>query len=101
MDLDPLQVNALGANVNTHLDTVTSTVFTIGGGQVEEVWAMLGQERVISIVCTKSTRAQNDWSEFLVHLACFLILQTHNSLSIRNQLECFCLVDQSCPFTLL
>jgi hypothetical protein len=44
MNLDPFKVNGLGTNSFTQLDTVTSAMLTIGGRQVQEIWAILGEQ---------------------------------------------------------
>merc|ERR1719191_1510818 len=44
--LHPLKINTIGATSLTHLDGISSAVLTVGGGQVEEVWAVLRQQGV-------------------------------------------------------
>ena len=45
--LDPFQVDAAGTNGLAHLDAIAGGVVPVGGGQVQEVRAVLGQQGIL------------------------------------------------------
>merc|ERR1711865_20326 len=42
--LHPLQVNGFGTNGLPHLDGISSAMLTVGCGQMQEVWSVLGEQ---------------------------------------------------------
>jgi len=47
VDLHPFQVDAAGSNGLTHLDAIAGGMVTVGGGQVQQVRAVLGQQGIL------------------------------------------------------
>jgi len=54
MHLNPFQVDALGPDGLAHLDAVAGAVLAVGGGQMQQVWAVLRQQRVAGEVCAEA-----------------------------------------------
>jgi hypothetical protein len=44
VNLHPFQVNAARTNCFAHLDTISGGVVTVGGGKVQKVGPVLGQQ---------------------------------------------------------
>eukprot|EP00438_Fugacium_kawagutii_P030997 Skav203573 [mRNA] locus=scaffold3576:299476:300856:- [translate_table: standard] len=101
MDLYPLQVNATGTNGLTHLDAITSGVVTIGGGQMQQVGAVLGQQGIIGEVGAKATGGQNHWSLLGEILALLLVDHATDAIIFGQELLHLGLVDDSGQVTSL
>mmetsp|Transcript_2519 Transcript_2519/g.3109 ORF Transcript_2519/g.3109 Transcript_2519/m.3109 type:complete len:347 (+) Transcript_2519:291-1331(+) len=93
MDLHPLQVNGRSTNGFAHLDGVTCAVLTVGGGQVQQVRAVRGQQGVGTEVGTKTARSQNHGAKLLHHLTSLAIFAAHHTAAILHQLEDLSLGD--------
>jgi hypothetical protein len=46
MDLDPLQIDGVSANRDSHLDPISGAVLPVSGGQMQQIRAVLGEQRV-------------------------------------------------------
>merc|ERR1719453_235748 len=95
MHLYPLQVNGLGTNGLSHLNGITSAMFAIGRGQMQQVWPVLGEQRIGSEVCAIASRGKDHWPKLLVHRACLPVLASNDSIAIHDQLENVCLGDDA------
>mmetsp|Transcript_2518 Transcript_2518/g.3105 ORF Transcript_2518/g.3105 Transcript_2518/m.3105 type:complete len:347 (+) Transcript_2518:291-1331(+) len=93
VNLHPFQVNASCTNGLAHLDAITRGVVPIGGGQVQQVRAVCGQQGVRTEVGTKTTRSQNHGAKLFHHLASLAIFAAHHTAAILHQLEDLSLGD--------
>jgi len=82
MHLHPLQIDGLGANGVAHLDAVSSAMLPIRGGQVHEVWPVLGQQRIHGEVGAKSAR-RKDHRSVLLELDAAPLVSAANAIARR------------------
>jgi len=78
VDLDPVQINVTGTDFEGHLETISGTVGSVGGGEVGELGAELADERVLSEVGTESTGGNHDGSMGGEGLAILDVLDSDN-----------------------
>mmetsp|Transcript_95364 Transcript_95364/g.183941 ORF Transcript_95364/g.183941 Transcript_95364/m.183941 type:complete len:207 (+) Transcript_95364:1458-2078(+) len=93
VDLHPFKVDALCTNNLSHFDSISGAMLTIGCGQVHQVRAISGKQRILGEVRTKSSRSQDDWPMFLELHTTFFVRKAHTCTAITSkQLSrlCFC-----------
>jgi len=77
--LDLVDVLELGADLDSHLDTITRGVGTVGGGHVEDIRAVLLEQRVGLVVSSVATGSDDDDTVLGEGLAVVLVLGTDDS----------------------
>mmetsp|Transcript_63371 Transcript_63371/g.167933 ORF Transcript_63371/g.167933 Transcript_63371/m.167933 type:complete len:206 (-) Transcript_63371:541-1158(-) len=101
MHLNPLEINGLCTDGFTHLDCVTCAMFTVGCGQMQQIWTVLGQQRIVGKIGTKSSAGENDRTE-LFETGTALLVDTSRTRSItHNQLRHPSFGDDFCPVSFL
>mmetsp|Transcript_23600 Transcript_23600/g.48964 ORF Transcript_23600/g.48964 Transcript_23600/m.48964 type:complete len:246 (-) Transcript_23600:404-1141(-) len=95
VDLHPFQVDAAGSNGLTHLDAIAGGMVTVGGGQVQQVRAVLGQQGIICEIGAKATGGQNHRALFGKVLALLLVDHSAHGAGLGHQLLDLGLVDDS------
>jgi hypothetical protein len=78
VDLNGSHVLHVGTNGDSHLDTITSAVLTVGGGEVTNIRAVLHEEGVRGEVSTIATRGDDNNTLLLEGLA---VLGVHNTVN--------------------
>jgi len=68
VDLDLINVLEVSTNAKSHLDTVTSGVSTVGGGELEDIRAVLLEERVGLLISGVTAGGEDNRAESLVSL---------------------------------
>lgn len=82
VNLDLVHVNAVSANGHNHLLSVASGVGTVGGGEVEGIWAMLLEKGGLGEISSVTTSGQDDWAVEGVLLALKLVVDTGNQVTV-------------------
>mmetsp|Transcript_25778 Transcript_25778/g.43213 ORF Transcript_25778/g.43213 Transcript_25778/m.43213 type:complete len:580 (+) Transcript_25778:429-2168(+) len=96
MHLHRLDVVKSGTDGRRHLDSVSSAMLPVGGGQVRQVRSVRVEQRVWCKVGGKTSGAYNDRSIFFEDFTTFFVLHTNNMPSRTvDKLEHFCLGDDS------
>mmetsp|Transcript_108466 Transcript_108466/g.282956 ORF Transcript_108466/g.282956 Transcript_108466/m.282956 type:complete len:452 (-) Transcript_108466:70-1425(-) len=75
--LDPLQVDGPRADCLAHLDTVAGAMLAVGGRQMEQVGAVLRQQRVRGEVGAEAAAGQDHGAELLEILTVLGVDQAH------------------------
>mmetsp|Transcript_55 Transcript_55/g.154 ORF Transcript_55/g.154 Transcript_55/m.154 type:complete len:239 (-) Transcript_55:329-1045(-) len=84
--LDPLQVDGSRADRLAHLDAVAGAVLTVGGGEVEQVRPICGQQGIGSEVGTETAGGEDHGAELLDGLAGLLVLAANHGAGIDEKL---------------
>ena len=84
--LDPLEVNGGCTDGLSHLDGITSAVLAVGGGEVEQVRPVRGQEGIGAKVGAETAGGEDHRAELLHGLAGLLVLAANHGAGIDEQL---------------
>ena len=84
--LDPLEVNGGCTDCLSHLDGITSAVLTVGGGEVEQVRPICGQQGIGSEVGPETAGGEDHGAELLDALAGLLVLAANHGPGIDEEL---------------
>mmetsp|Transcript_32508 Transcript_32508/g.78106 ORF Transcript_32508/g.78106 Transcript_32508/m.78106 type:complete len:349 (+) Transcript_32508:302-1348(+) len=93
VNLNPLKIERVRANVFTHFDTITGAMLAIGGGQVHQIRAILGKQGITGKIRAKPTTAHNHGPKLSQGLSSLDILDTNDGLFVHDQLRCARLRD--------
>merc|ERR1712232_72432 len=77
--LHPLQIHRLSADALTDLDAIASAVLTVGSWQMQKIWAVLGQQRVVAKIGSKAARRKDNGAILLVDGARLAVLAANHS----------------------
>jgi len=87
VNLHPLQVDALGADILAHFDAITCAVLAVGGGQVHQVRAVLREEGVLGEVRAEAARGEDHRAVLLEVKAALLVDEAHaDARAVHQQL---------------
>jgi len=93
VDLDPLQIDGGGAGGDAHLDAVTGAVLTVGGGQMHQIGAMLGEQGVVAEISTEAAAREDDGAVGDLDLLLVIVLATNNGGAVHAEFKDLSLVD--------
>mmetsp|Transcript_23586 Transcript_23586/g.48482 ORF Transcript_23586/g.48482 Transcript_23586/m.48482 type:complete len:215 (-) Transcript_23586:358-1002(-) len=99
--LDPLEVNGGCTNGLSHLDGITSAVLAVGGGEMEQVRPVRGQQGIGSEVGAEAAGGEDHWAELLDGLAGLLVLAANHGAGIDDELVHLRLRDDASSVGLL
>jgi len=86
VDLDLLQIDSMTTNSNSQLDTVTSAVITVGGGEVQDVGSVFLQEGIGGIeIGSITTSGDDDGAVSGVLLAVLLVFNTNDGVTFLQE----------------
>ena len=84
--LDLLHVDSAGPDRDGDLVSVTSTVVTVGGRELPELWAVLLQQGVFGKVCSVTTSGQNNRAIGGLGLSVESVLNTNDDATVLDKL---------------
>mmetsp|Transcript_35759 Transcript_35759/g.77247 ORF Transcript_35759/g.77247 Transcript_35759/m.77247 type:complete len:277 (+) Transcript_35759:266-1096(+) len=87
MHLDPFKVDGGSSNGLSHLDSIACAMLSVGGGQVQQVGAVRGQQGVGPKVRAEAARGQNHGAKLLHHLSSLSVLTSHHIAAVLEQFE--------------
>ena len=86
MHLNPLQVDGRSTDGLAHLDGITGAVLAVGGGKMQEVRSVGGQQRIRPKVRTEAAGGEDHGPKLFHDLAGLLVLTTYDGGAILEQL---------------